>query len=134
MRLIIGGNRLVEDIRIVEDAIRSSGYERQITEVVNDGLNGASKLAEMWSIKHNILVKKFYADWQYYSRFVELKSQKNPAGEVRNRNMANYADAAIIIWDGKDEDVKNLIDSVKIASKPLFLYRINKFKLDDDED
>ena len=61
---------------------------------------GVDSLGEDWAIKNNIPVKQFPADWEYFGK---------SAGIVRNKQMAEYAEAAIVVWDGKSMGSKNMI-------------------------
>lgn len=95
MKVIIAGSRGITDYAIVERAIRESGF--QITEVVSGTARGVDRLGERWAAEHGIPVAPFPADW---------KIGKN-AGILRNAQMAEYAEAAIIIWDGSSNGSPN---------------------------
>ena len=56
------------------------------------------------------------AQWDLYGR---------AAGPIRNAQMADYADAAIIIWDGKSPGSLNMIKEVKKVNKPHYIDVIN---------
>lgn len=73
----------------------------EITEVVSGGCQGADKLGEQWAIKNNLPTKFFSADWGKYGR---------AAGPIRNKQMAEYADALIAFWDSKSRGTKSMID------------------------
>jgi hypothetical protein len=49
-------------------------------------------------------LKIFPAQWSIYGK---------GAGYIRNREMAQYADALIAFWDGKSKGTKNMIDEAK---------------------
>lgn len=90
MKAIIAGSRHIEDYDALKAAVQDAGWD--ITEVVSGGCRGVDCLGEQWAAENNIPVKPFVADWATYGR---------TAGELRNREMANYADGLIILWDGK---------------------------------
>jgi len=39
------------------------------------------------------------------------KKYGNAAGPIRNKQMAEYADALVAVWDGKSRGTKNMIDT-----------------------
>lgn len=49
------------------------------------------------------------ADWGRFGR---------AAGSYRNAEMAEYADAAIILWDGESRGTLDMIDKMRRAGKP----------------
>lgn len=55
------------------------------------------------------------------------------AGFYRNSDMAQYADAAIILWDMESKGTLDMIDKMRRAKKPYEVYNelgdlISKFK------
>jgi len=62
-----------------------------ITEVVSGCAKGADAFGEWWASEHGIPVKEFPANWGRYGR---------GAGPIRNRQMAEYADALIAFPGG----------------------------------
>jgi len=90
MKVIIAGSRTISDLELVSQAITESCFD--ITEVVCGGAKGVDECGRLWAEKHNIPVKVFNADWNKYGKI---------AGPVRNFEMAKYADALVLVWDGK---------------------------------
>lgn len=80
---------------LVRAAVDASGF--RITEVVSGVAHGVDKLGERWAQAHKIPVKQFPAQWNKYG---------NAAGPIRNREMAEYADALIAVWDGQSRGHK----------------------------
>lgn len=74
---------------------------------------GVDTLGELWAIRHGIPVHKFPADW---GRFGQA------AGLYRNSEMASYADAAIILWDGESRGTLDMIDRMRRRGKPYEVY------------
>jgi hypothetical protein len=104
MKVIIAGSRTIKDYKLVESAIKNSGFK--ITEVVCGCASGVDTLGEKWALANNIKVKKFPADWDKYGR---------SAGYKRNVQMAEYADACIVVYTGpKSAGSQHMID---IATK-----------------
>lgn len=110
MKVIIAGTRTVEDYALIVQAAERSGYE--ITEVVSGCATGVDRLGEQWARAHNIPIKEMPADWSRYG---------NSAGPYRNRAMADYADAAIIVWDGQSRGTRNMIENMIRRKKPYYI-------------
>ena len=73
----------------------------EITEVVSGGARGADRMGERWADEYMIPIKLFPADWKTYPK---------AAGPIRNKQMAEYADALVAFWDGKSRGTKNMIE------------------------
>jgi hypothetical protein len=99
MKTIIAGGRTITDYSLVLSAIGESEFE--ITEVVSGMAPGVDTLAIQYSRQHNLPLKEFHADWNQYRR---------AAGPIRNREMAEYGEALIAIWDGESRGTKNMIE------------------------
>lgn len=112
MKVIIAGSRDINDYLLVAKTIESSGWKDQITEVVSGCATGVDTLGEQWARANNIPIKEMPANWSLHG---------NSAGPRRNRSMAEYADAAIVIWDGKSRGTRNMIENMIRRKKP---YRI----------
>ena len=110
MKTIIAGSRTIKDYSAIVNAIRMSNFN--ITEVVSGKATGADILGERWAIANNIPIKEMPANWNTYGK---------SAGPIRNAEMTKYADAAIIIWDGKSAGAKDMINQIKKANKPYFI-------------
>ena len=103
MRTIIAGSRDTQMAHHkVFKAIEKCGWP--VTSIVSGGGGNVDHAAEyVGSVKH-LPVHRFPADWEKYGR---------SAGPRRNKEMAEYADALIAIWDGKSRGTKNMIDEAK---------------------
>ncbi len=109
MRVIIAGTRLICDDTIVRKAIEASGFI--ISEIVSGGSKGVDESAERIAEKDGIPLMRFPADWNKYGK---------KAAPVRNRKMADHADALIAIWDGKSRGTRHMIETMRRAGKPVF--------------
>jgi hypothetical protein len=110
MKVIIAGSRNILDYKAVGQAITASKFD--ITEVVCGCAIGVDSIGRTWGIANGIPVKEFPADWDEFGR---------SAGILRNIKMAEYADAAIIVWDGKSKGSLNMIKEIKKLNKPYFI-------------
>ena len=102
MRVIIAGGRDINDFDILLDAVEESQFE--ITTVISGGARGVDHMGEIFAEEMNLNLKIFRADWETNGR---------AAGPIRNRKMAENADALIAIWDGKSRGTKNMIETAK---------------------
>lgn len=109
MKTIIAGSRNIKDADIVEQAIKKSGFT--ITEVVSGGARGVDRMGENWAKSQNIKIKQFKPDW----------SKGRGAGFIANKEMAKYAQAAIVIWDGESKGTKDIINNAKKEGLKLFV-------------
>lgn len=118
MKVIIAGTRYkdpvnkipFDDYGLIVSAIERSGFE--ITEEVCGMAIGVDKLGEQWAITNNVPVKEMPADWNRHGK---------AAGPIRNRQMAEYADAAIIVWDGESPGSRNMINEMIRKKKPYYI-------------
>jgi len=113
MKTIIAGGRTITDYSLVLSAIGESEFE--ITEVVSGMAPGVDTLAIQYSREHNLPLKEFHADWNQYRR---------AAGPIRNREMAEYGEALIAIWDGESRGTKNMIEEATKRGLKVYVKRI----------
>lgn len=119
MKVVIAGIRykdpenkiIYDDYAFVAKCINQSKFD--ITDVVCGKAIGVDTLGEQWAILNDIPVEPFPADWN---------THKKAAGPIRNMKMAEYSDAAIIIWDGKSSGTYNMIQNMIKLCKPYELY------------
>lgn len=107
MKTIIAGTRTFSNQMMFDHAMRLHGAE--ITEVVCGCAPGADWLGKKWAMDNKIPVRNFRADWVMFGK---------RAGPIRNRQMADYADACLIFWDGKSKGTQNMIDEMRQRGKP----------------
>jgi hypothetical protein len=110
MKVVIAGSRNISDRLGLVKAIKQSGFD--ITEVVSGKARGVDTLGETWAMANDIVIKQFPADWAKHG---------NAAGPIRNAIMAEYADAAIILWDGESKGTLNMIKNMHKLDKPYFI-------------
>ena len=113
MKTIIAGGRTITDYSLVLSALAESGFEP--TEIVSGMALGVDTLAIQYATEHNLPLKEFHADWKKHNR---------AAGPIRNREMANYGDALIAIWDGESRGTKNMIEEATKRGLKVYVKRI----------
>ena len=127
MKVVIAGIRyedpeqriVYDDYAFVCKAIKNSGYD--ITQVVSGKAIGVDSLGERWAAANGIDVEPFPADWSRHGK---------AAGPIRNREMAKHCDAAVIIWDGKSNGTRKMIENMTKLNKPYYL-AVTKMSLED---
>lgn len=115
-KLIVAGSRSIRDyglfVEFLEDALRLwraggdlAGLE--VAEIVSgNAWAGVDPMGEQYAKEHGIPIKLFPAQWS---------SLGLAAGPIRNREMADYADALFLLWDGESSGSKNMLGAAEIA-------------------
>lgn len=107
-KLIIAGCRNINDYDFVESCVhdfidRHPEILRRF-EIVSGCANGIDKCGEEYAKRNGLSVKRFPANWKKYNK---------AAGPMRNREMAQYADGCICIWDGYSRGTANMIQAAR---------------------
>lgn len=116
MKIIIAGTRSFTDYRAVVAAVELSGWGKEITQIVSGCAKGVDALGEKYASINNIDVMYFPAEWVRHGP---------QAGPVRNRRMAEYADALIALWDGRSPGTANMISEAAKHGLQVFIYPIS---------
>jgi hypothetical protein len=109
MRVIIAGCRDIYDYNEVLNAVVDSNFN--IQAVVSGGAPGVDALGEKYAVAADVPLHIYMANWAEHGR---------AAGPIRNRKMAENADALIAVWDGKSRGTKNMIETAQ--KKGLLVY------------
>lgn len=114
MKCIIAGSRHIDKIYamalLYKFIIRNQSLFNNITEIVSGGAPGVDQAAEFFAENRFIDFKCFPADW----------SQGKKAGPLRNRQMAEYADVLILVWDGKTRGSASMKREMERLKKPVY--------------
>ena len=120
MKLIIAGSRSITVSTILSRAILKSEINMNIvTEIVSGNADGVDSLGEDFARVNAIPLKVFYPDWAKHGR---------SAGPIRNKQMAEYADVLLLIWDSTSRGSKSMLNEMTGLKKPTFLYSNNNGK------
>lgn len=130
VKVIIAGTRTITDPFHVYEAMSICGWTGEITEEVCGASKGQVEYAlealrlglpretfrlnvdiigAIWAIEHSIPVNYFPVtpqDWRTYGK---------PAGPRRNEQMAQYANALVLIWTGDPKTSKGSADMLARA-------------------
>lgn len=118
MKVVIAGTRYkdpankipFDDYELVSQAMQRCNFD--VTEVVCGMAIGVDRLGETWAIVNGIAVKEMPANWNKHGK---------AAGPIRNREMAEYCDAAVVVWDGESPGSRNMIDQMIHLKKPYYV-------------
>lgn len=91
------------------DAIGNSNIE--ITTVLCGEARGVDEMGKRWAHKNGIPVESCPANWNKYGY---------AAGVIRNKLMAENAEALIAVWNGYSTGTKNMIEEA--TEKDLRVY------------
>lgn len=107
-RVIIAGTRDFNDYELLKsycDYMLSKKVESgEEIVVLSGGASGADALGEQYAKERGYNILHYPAQWDKYGR---------RAGPMRNRQMADNADALIAYWDGESRGTKNMIEEAK---------------------
>lgn len=110
MKVIIAGSRNLQDYKLVAEAMERCGFD--VTEVVCGMATGIDTLGWRWAQCFGKSIKEMPANWSQHGK---------KAGVLRNIEMAKYADAAVIIWDGVSPGSRHMINSMIREGKPYYV-------------
>lgn len=106
-RVIIAGGRTFDNYRMVQEHCAYYLQEKRKTHkviIVSGHATGADALGERFAAENNLDCELYPADW---------KSHGRAAGPIRNKKMAEVADALIAFWDGESKGTANMIKLAK---------------------
>lgn len=118
MKVIIAGSRSIthteprHQLRVLELIDQFQEAHGDITMIVSGNANGPDKIGENIAKVMNLDLAIFKAKWDLQGR---------AAGIIRNAEMAEFADAGIILWDGESRGSKHMSETLKKAKKPIIL-------------
>lgn len=121
MKLIIAGSRDITVTNVFLVSCVTEFYPRVIDEIVSGGASGIDSCAkemcdnkyatDYFSKKIQGRYKEFPADWEAHGK---------AAGPIRNKQMAEYADALLLIWDGESRGSANMKKEMQKLGKPVY--------------
>lgn len=113
-RMIVAGGRDYSNQNVVNyyiDRVKDVCDSRGLNLVIVCGMaTGADTLGRNYAISNGLEVLEFPADWNKYGK---------SAGYIRNKEMGDVADSAIVFWDGRSKGSKLMIDIMHELKKPV---------------
>jgi hypothetical protein len=77
---------------------------------------GVNRAGEDWATLSHIPVKLFPADWARFGNSADVK---------RNEQMVEYADALVLIWNGKSTGIRSLRDTALRHGLKVFVQTVS---------
>jgi len=127
MKVIVAGSRSIKDYALVAKAIE--GVDIQITELVSGTAKGVDQLGERWATENQVPIKRFPADWKNLDavgavvRTGHYGQYNAKAGFDRNKQMADYAEALVAVYDGKSKGTASMIKLAREQGLQVFVYK-----------
>lgn len=120
MKLIIAGSRYLADpYPYIRSAILKQYDLYSHNLIIVTGNSGSVDLAgNEFANRHKLELVTFPPDW---------KTHGKAAGPIRNKQMAEYADALLLIWDGESKGSSNMKNEMIKLNKPIYEIRISKY-------
>jgi len=104
-RICIAGSREFDDYPLMEKIVCQFAKEKELENqgvcIVSGGARGADLLGERIAKEYSLGLEKYPANWDKHGK---------RAGYLRNEEMAEVCDAAIIFWDEVSKGTKHMID------------------------
>jgi hypothetical protein len=105
-KVIVAGGRDFNDYPSLKKHL-DHALRNRISEgitIVSGAARGADSLGEKYAKEKGYEIDSHPADWDQYGK---------SAGYIRNKEMAQTADALMAFWDGKSKGTKHMIDLAK---------------------
>lgn len=102
-KVIVAGGRNFSDYALLQQKL-DYALKNKVTEgitIVSGAARGADKLGERYAKERGYEIDSHPANWDRYGK---------SAGYIRNKEMAQNADALMAFWDGKSKGTKHMID------------------------
>ncbi len=118
MKVIIAGSRkLYPKYEDVFTAMTLSEFD--VVEIVSGMARGVDTVAAMYARKYpkSYSLKKFPADWEKHGK---------RAGYIRNSEMAEYADALIVIRKERSRGTDMMIEIATKKGMPVYIHELEK--------
>ena len=106
MKLAVIGSRGLKQV-MVDDYIPDG-----VCEIVSGGAAGVDSLAKDFALRAGLRYTEFLPQYDLYGRAAPLK---------RNQLIAEYADAALALWDGRSRGTKYTVELFRRLGKPVTL-------------
>lgn len=113
-KLIVAGSRTICSY----DALAEYYQQAQMPaiEIVSGKAKGVDTLGESLAASLEIPVAEFPADWE---------AEPRAAGFIRNKKMAEYGDAGLLLWDGCSKGTKNMEEQLLKLGKTVKLFEVS---------
>lgn len=103
-KVIIAGGRDFSNLQFLTEscnAVLKPLMKDNAITVISGNAPGADRIGERYAQEKGLKIKRMPANWKKYGK---------AAGPIRNREMAEQADALIVFWDGSSRGTAHMID------------------------
>ena len=114
MILAIIGSRSFTNLSYAVAIARPFIEQNDIEEIVSGGAQGADRIAEDIAEICKLRMTVLKADWKRYGR---------GAGMIRNQDIIDGCDCALVFWDGKSPGTRDSINKLAKARKMFLIIR-----------
>jgi hypothetical protein len=114
MRVAIIGSRSIDFLKTFQIDAFLVGLH--IDEIVSGGAAGVDAAAGKYANEKSISLKIFEPDY---------KSHGKAAPHIRNREIVDYSDLIVAIWDGKSKGTASVIKYSVLKKKEVRIFEIN---------
>ena len=110
-KVVVAGGRDFSDYKLLATKLDHllANYLPHV-QIVSGGASGADALGERYAQDRGLSLATFPADW---------KTHGSAAGPIRNEQMAQYADAVVVFWDGLSRGTKSMRELAQKYQRPL---------------
>ena len=112
MKVVVAGTRTFDSASftgLVAWALTSLDWP--VEEIVSGAASGIDTPGENWAKISRVPIKRFLPDWDAHGK---------AAGPLRNEEMARYADALLLVWDGHSSGSADMRERVRRRGLPVF--------------
>ena len=122
LKLVIVGSRSITNKVYLYMALIAAIGNGVITaadqvEIISGGAKGVDSLAKEYAIDKDYIYREFLPDYKKYQKAAPL---------IRNKEMADYGDVLIAVWDGVSTGTQHIVKYMRQLGKPVFVYDISK--------
>ena len=101
MRLIVAGSREIHNVDLIETHMLAFEDRYGLFDLICGMARGVDMAAHDIAESYRIPIHEYPAEWDKYGR---------GAGYRRNVEMAQAADALLLVWDGESRGSKHMLD------------------------
>lgn len=115
-KIIIAGSRDFQFCDVMDFYVQAviKNLKEDTIEIVSGTARGADKLGEQFSAHYDYQLKRMPANWNEYGK---------SAGYRRNKEMAEYANVAILFWDGESKGTRHMIDLAESHNLATYVFK-----------
>lgn len=110
MKLIIAGSRNINVSDVYLSCIITN-FNLEPKEVISGTARGIDTCGEDYAEYEGLEIEYFPAFWDEYGK---------GAGHIRNKQMGEYGDVLLLIWDGKSRGSANMKKVMEKLKKPIY--------------